>query len=88
MSSRRSVWFSGARPRTLGASITPVVVGTAAAGHASAWRFVAALLVGLGLNAIAGLWWADPLAALFIAGVAAKEGRESWRGEGCAESCC
>jgi len=50
VSSRRSVWFSGARPRTLGASVTPVVVGTAAAGHASAWRFVAALLVGLGLQ--------------------------------------
>ncbi len=47
-----------------------------------------ALLVGLGLNAIAGLWWADPLAALFIAAVAVKEGRESWRGEGCAEGCC
>jgi 1,4-dihydroxy-2-naphthoate octaprenyltransferase len=44
------VWFSGARPRTLGASVTPVVVGTAAAGHASVWRFVAALLVGLGLQ--------------------------------------
>jgi 1,4-dihydroxy-2-naphthoate polyprenyltransferase len=50
VSSRRSVWFSGARPRTLGASVTPVVVGTAAAGHASVWRFVAALLVGLGLQ--------------------------------------
>jgi 1,4-dihydroxy-2-naphthoate octaprenyltransferase len=47
---RRAVWVHGARPRTLGASITPVVVGTAAAGHASAWRFVAALLVGLGLQ--------------------------------------
>ena len=40
------------------------------------------------LNAVAGLWWADPLAALFIAGVAVKEGRESWRGEGCADGCC
>jgi 1,4-dihydroxy-2-naphthoate octaprenyltransferase len=50
VSSRRSLWFSGARPRTLGASVTPVVVGTAAAGHASVWRFVAALLVGLGLQ--------------------------------------
>jgi 1,4-dihydroxy-2-naphthoate octaprenyltransferase len=50
VSSRRSLWFSGERPRTLGASVTPVVVGTAAAGHASVWRFVAALLVGLGLQ--------------------------------------
>jgi divalent metal cation (Fe/Co/Zn/Cd) transporter len=47
-----------------------------------------ALLVGLVLNAAGGFWWADPLAALFIAGVAVKEGRESWRGEGCADGCC
>jgi 1,4-dihydroxy-2-naphthoate octaprenyltransferase len=49
--SRLSAWLSGARPRTLGASVTPVVVGTAAAGDAVPWRFVAALLVGLGLQA-------------------------------------
>jgi divalent metal cation (Fe/Co/Zn/Cd) transporter len=43
----------------------------------------AALLVGLGANALFGLWWADPMTALIIAGVAVKEGRESWRGESC-----
>src|SRR5215207_5845334 len=43
----------------------------------------AALLVGLGANALFGLWWADPVTALLIAGVAVKEGRESWRGESC-----
>jgi len=47
-----------------------------------------ALLIGLLLNATAGLWWADPLAALVIASMAVKEGRESWRGEGCADGCC
>jgi divalent metal cation (Fe/Co/Zn/Cd) transporter len=46
-----------------------------------------ALLVGLLLNAIAGWWWADPVAALVIAAFAAKEGRESWRGEGCCDAC-
>jgi divalent metal cation (Fe/Co/Zn/Cd) transporter len=46
-----------------------------------------ALLVGLGANALFGWWWADPLAALFIAVVAVKEGRESWRGEGCCDAC-
>jgi divalent metal cation (Fe/Co/Zn/Cd) transporter len=45
-----------------------------------------ALLVGLGLNAAFGWWWADPAAALVIAGVAAKEGREAWRGDAC--ECC
>jgi divalent metal cation (Fe/Co/Zn/Cd) transporter len=45
------------------------------------------LLVGLLANALAGAWWADPLAALLIAGVAVKEGRESWRGEICCDAC-
>jgi 1,4-dihydroxy-2-naphthoate octaprenyltransferase len=48
--SRLGVWVQGARPRTLGASVTPVVVGTAAAGQVIAWRFVAALLVGVALQ--------------------------------------
>ena len=42
-----------------------------------------ALLVGLGANALFGLWWADPITALLVAGVAVKEGREAWRGESC-----
>jgi divalent metal cation (Fe/Co/Zn/Cd) transporter len=46
-----------------------------------------ALLAGLLLNALAGWWWADPAAALVIAAVAVKEGRESWRGEGCCDTC-
>ena len=46
-----------------------------------------ALLIGLLMNAIAAWWWADPAAALVIAAVALKEGRESWRGEGCCEAC-
>ena len=47
----------------------------------------AAVLVGLLGNALFGLWWLDPVAALVVAGVAVKEGRASWRGEGCCASC-
>ncbi|MEH0970129.1 cation transporter [Micromonospora sp. CPCC 205546] len=43
----------------------------------------AVLLVGLLLNAAWGWSWADPIAALVIAGVAVKEGLEAWRGEHC-----
>ncbi|MEV7205305.1 MULTISPECIES: cation transporter [unclassified Streptomyces] len=43
----------------------------------------AVLLVGLVLNAALGWSWADPIAALVIAGIAVKEGREAWRGDGC-----
>jgi divalent metal cation (Fe/Co/Zn/Cd) transporter len=46
-----------------------------------------ALLVGLLANAIAGWWWADPLAAFVIAAIALREGQETWRGEGCCEFC-
>jgi len=43
----------------------------------------AVLLVGLVLNATLGWSWADPVAGLVIAGVAVREGRQAWRGEGC-----
>jgi divalent metal cation (Fe/Co/Zn/Cd) transporter len=61
----------------------------------------AVLLVGLGVNTLFGWAWADPIAALVIAGVAVKEGRDAWRGdtccarvptvdavEACADGCC
>ncbi|MFD5202000.1 cation transporter [Streptomyces sp. NPDC058375] len=43
----------------------------------------AVLLAGLLLNAALGWSWADPVAALAIAVIAVKEGREAWRGKGC-----
>ncbi|MFC5747325.1 cation transporter [Actinomadura rugatobispora] len=43
----------------------------------------AVLLVGLAVNTLFGWAWADPIAALVIAAVAVKEGREAWRGDAC-----
>ncbi|MEV4453900.1 MULTISPECIES: cation transporter [Streptomyces] len=43
----------------------------------------AVLLVGLILNAALGWSWADPVAALVIAAVAVREGRDAWQGKGC-----
>ncbi len=43
----------------------------------------AIVLVGLLLNAAFGWWWADPVAALGIVYVAAREGRNAWKGEAC-----
>jgi divalent metal cation (Fe/Co/Zn/Cd) transporter len=48
----------------------------------------AVVLVGLGLNAAFGWWWADPLAALFVAGLAAVEGVRSWRAMSLEDTCC
>lgn len=41
------------------------------------------LLAGLLLNSLLGLAWADPVAALVIAAVAVREGREAIRGDSC-----
>lgn len=60
----------------------------------------AVLLLGLVLNSTLGWYWTDPIAALVIAAVAVKEGREAWRGDaccvpgsavegdGCTDDCC
>jgi divalent metal cation (Fe/Co/Zn/Cd) transporter len=45
----------------------------------------AILLAGLALNATLGWWWADPVAALAMTPIIAKEGREALRGETCGE---
>jgi divalent metal cation (Fe/Co/Zn/Cd) transporter len=42
-----------------------------------------AVLAGLLGNTLFGAWWLDPLAGLFIAFVAVREGREAWRGDEC-----
>ncbi|MEV4949758.1 cation transporter [Streptomyces sp. NPDC053755] len=46
----------------------------------------AVLLIGLVLNATLGWTWADPIAALVIAAIAVKEGRDAWQGKGCCAS--
>jgi 1,4-dihydroxy-2-naphthoate octaprenyltransferase len=54
----RQLWIAGARPKTLPASVVPVVVGTAAAADGSLgggqgiswWRFVLAMLVSFSLQ--------------------------------------
>ena len=46
------------------------------------------LLVGLSANAVLGWWWADPLAGLAIAGIAAAEARRTWLAESLEDTCC
>ena len=48
----------------------------------------AVLLVGLALNAWFGWWWADPVAGLGIAVLAAVEAVRTWRAEALEDTCC
>ncbi|HVS15895.1 MAG TPA: cation transporter [Thermoanaerobaculia bacterium] len=43
------------------------------------------LLLGLGANALAGWWWADPVAALLMVPWLVREGLEGLRGESCCD---
>jgi len=44
-------------------------------------------LGGLALNALAGWWWADPVAALIMVPIMVKEGAEAFKSEACCDSC-
>lgn len=46
------------------------------------------LLVGLTANAVLDWWWADPVAAVVIAGIAAYEGLRMWRADSLEDTCC
>jgi divalent metal cation (Fe/Co/Zn/Cd) transporter len=45
----------------------------------------AILLGGLLLNALLGWWWADPLAALAMTPIIAREGVQALRGKTCCD---
>lgn len=47
----------------------------------------AILLAGLLLNALFGLWWADPAAALIMVPIIAKEGIDGLQGKACNDCC-
>ena len=74
--------LSRAQRRTGRALHSSAVVADATQTALCAWISLA-VLVALVLNAALGWWWADPLAGLVIAAIAAREGRQTWRGEGC-----
>ncbi len=48
----------------------------------------AILLAGLLLHALLGWWWADPVAALVMTPIIAREGVQGLRGEGCDDGDC
>ena len=74
------------------ARLAPVLGSAAAAADAAQTNLCALLsavvLAGLGANWMLGWWWADPIAGLAIAALAAAEARRTWRAESLADTCC
>jgi divalent metal cation (Fe/Co/Zn/Cd) transporter len=73
--------------RRVGAAIeSRAMIADATETNLCVW-LSAILVAGLGLNAVVGWWWADPLAGLAIVYVAAREGIDHWRPEEL-DDCC
>jgi divalent metal cation (Fe/Co/Zn/Cd) transporter len=52
------------------------------------FRLSVLTLAGIGLNTVAGWWWADPLAALIMIWPVLQEARDAWRGRPCGCASC
>jgi divalent metal cation (Fe/Co/Zn/Cd) transporter len=71
----------GWRKRRVGSALGDQLVLADAAETMLCATLAATTLLGLALFAAFGWWWADPVAALAVAGFAVREGREAWHGE-------
>jgi divalent metal cation (Fe/Co/Zn/Cd) transporter len=76
------LWLARAKRRAAAALNSRALAADAFQTTACWWLSIAAL-AGLGLNALWGWWWADPVGALVMAGLIVREGREAWRGDAC-----
>lgn len=80
-------WLAFAKRRLAPALGSRAVEAESSQTMVCAW-LSAALLVGLSTHALFGWWWADPVAGLGIAGLAAWEARRAWTAEALADTCC
>src|SRR5512138_3584838 len=75
-------WLARAKRRAAAALGSRALEADAFQTTACFWLSVVTL-GGLGLNALLGWWWADPVAALGMTWFIGREGLEAWRGEAC-----
>ena len=73
----------GVAKRRLGARLGSAATAGEGTQNLLCAYLAAAVLAGLLANTLLGWWWLDPIVALGIAGLAVREGIESWHGEEC-----
>lgn len=74
------LWLARAKRETGAALGSRALVADSKQTYAC-WYLSVTTLAGLALNAVFGLWWADPVAALVIVVFLVREGLEAIRGE-------
>ena len=81
-------WLARAKRRVARALASGALEADAMQTSLCAYLSIIAL-AGVALNAVAGWWWADPVAALAMVPIIAREGVEGIRREVlCADDCC
>jgi divalent metal cation (Fe/Co/Zn/Cd) transporter len=74
------LWLARAKRRTGEALSSRALIADSQQTFAC-WYLSATTLAGLGLNAVFGWWWADPIAALVIVAFLVREANEALRGD-------
>ena len=74
------LWLASAK-RRMAANLGSRALAADAEQTQACWYLSIVVLAGIGLNALLGWWWADPVAALGVVILLAREGREAWGGE-------
>jgi cation diffusion facilitator family transporter len=74
------LWLAAAK-RRVAAGLGSRALAADAEQTQACWYLSVVVLIGIGLNALAGWWWADPVAALGVVVILVREGREAWLGE-------
>ena len=73
-------WLAGAKRAAARSLGSRALAADAVQTLACLW-LSAVVIVGVGLNTLLGWWWADPIAAVVLAVLVAREAREAWEGD-------
>lgn len=79
------MWWLAKAKRRVAVELGSRAMAADAFQTTACWWLSLVTLVGVGANAAFGWWWADPVAALVIAGLIGREAVNAWRGE---TDCC
>lgn len=80
------MWWLARSKRRAAIALGSRAMETDAFQTTACWWLSLIVLGGIGVNALTGWWWADPLAAIGMTYFLVREGREAWEGEDCCEA--
>lgn len=77
------MWWLARSIRRVGQELHSHAIEADSTQTLACWWMSVSLLVGLGLNALFGWWWADPIAGIVISGLMFREAKGTWAGKDC-----